>query len=96
MSLPSSSLNRTLSQTHQTIFRKEYIHNISEIDKIQVKNGKILHNIALLQRQNDGHDEEISLLQGKLVVEDHIIQQLQAEVLEELNDMEAHLQSFLE
>ncbi|MBW0588705.1 hypothetical protein O181_128420 [Austropuccinia psidii MF-1] len=96
MSSTSSSMNRTLSHTHETIFGKEYINNISEIDKMQVRKHKILHDIALLQRENDGHDKEIALLLGKLDVKDCIIQQLQAEVLEELNAMEACLQSLLE
>ncbi|MBW0472120.1 hypothetical protein O181_011835 [Austropuccinia psidii MF-1] len=89
-------MNRTLSHTHETIFSKECINNISEIDKMQVRKRKILHDISLLQRENDGHDEEIALLLGGLDVKDHIIQQLQAEVLEELNAMEARLQRFLE
>ncbi|MBW0589145.1 hypothetical protein O181_128860 [Austropuccinia psidii MF-1] len=95
MSLPSSTLNRTRTQTEPTIFSKEYMHNISEIDKIQVKKRQTLHHIALLQRKNDGHDEELASLQRKLDVKKRIIQQLQADLLEEMNDMEALLQSFL-
>ncbi|MBW0540539.1 hypothetical protein O181_080254 [Austropuccinia psidii MF-1] len=96
MSSTSSSTNGTLSHTQNPIFSEEYLHNIAEIDKMQVRKRQILHQIALLQRANDGHDTEIALLLGELDVKDNIIQELQAEVLEELNTMEARLQRLLD
>ncbi|MBW0568059.1 hypothetical protein O181_107774 [Austropuccinia psidii MF-1] len=96
MSATSSSTNGTLSHTQNTIFSKEYLHNIAEINKMQVRKRQILHHIALLQRANNGHDTKIALLLGKLDVKDNIIQELKAEVLKEFNAMEARLQRLLD
>ncbi|MBW0591667.1 hypothetical protein O181_131382 [Austropuccinia psidii MF-1] len=95
MSSPSSPLNSTIRELVPTNCHKEYMCHVSEIHQMQLQKHQILHRIALLQRENDAPDEEIPLLQRKLEVKNRIIQQMQADLLIEVNDMEARLQRLL-
>ncbi|MBW0504229.1 hypothetical protein O181_043944 [Austropuccinia psidii MF-1] len=95
MSTPSSSVTIDHSNTPSRIFSTEYIQNMRNIDQMQVSKRQILCRIAMLKCENERSDEEIALLERELNMKDQIIKQLQSEILQELNDLKAHLQNLM-
>ncbi|MBW0568573.1 hypothetical protein O181_108288 [Austropuccinia psidii MF-1] len=95
MRRPSSSVTLDHSNTPSRIFSAEYIQNMRNIDQMQLRKRQILRQIDMLKCKNESSDEEIALLERELNMKEQIIQQLQSEILQELNDLEAHLHNLM-